>query len=124
MTINDIAQQITSEYDLPLHELKRKQYCGNPHLSMKVDFVKQCRDAGFSNIEIADYMDYRKSSVSELYGIAVAGEPRFKWQKVLHALKQGQAVSEDDFSHVSSHIPRIREEGYYPYRTPEGEYRL
>jgi len=123
MTLQQIAEQITDQYNLPVHELRRKEYNRSNLLNMKVDFVAKARQQGFTNKSVAEFMDYTEASASELYSIAMAGKDRYDWQKMLTRMLEGEAITKEDYAGVHTHADRIKEEGYNVFKPPEG-YRI
>lgn len=120
MTLQQIAQQVSTEYDLPIDELRIKEYCGDPHWSMKIDFVVKARHEGFSNSEIADFMDYSYTSVSDLYNAGMVGKDKFKYEKVLTLMQQDKAVSEEEFTGIRDHVKRLKEKGHHIFKSQNG----
>lgn len=123
MTIKQIAQSIAAEYGLPIHELKRKAYQDDNLYNMKLDFVEQARKNGYDNNQIADYMNYHPTTVSQLYNIATIDEPTYKWQRIAQALQQ-RPLTTDDFPTIGNYVKKLHEEGYNVYRTPDGVYKI
>lgn len=121
MTLQQIAEQISNEYGRPLSDLSKKHYSSNTNIhNMKVDFVVKARKEGFSNKQIADFMDYCYTSVSELYNIGMAGEDKFKYEQVLTLMQEGKAVSKDDFRCIRDHVRRLKNKGHHIFKSPQG----
>ena len=114
--MKQIAEQIAEEFDRPASDLKKKRYSKLTNIhEMKQEFVKRCRQGGYTNHEIADFMDYTPKSVSTMYSRAV-GQIKFKWMQVLDAMRDGGARPEDFDFMIRGHIKRIRKKGYHVYQ--------
>ena len=121
MTLQQIAQQVSEEYNREPSDLLLKHYSNKTNIhNMKIDFVVKAREEGFTNRAIANFMEYAESSTSELYTIGMAGENIYRYQELLSLLKEGKAVSRGEFKNVGQHAAKLRELGHNVFKSHEG----
>ena len=110
MTLQQIAQQVSEEYNREPSDLRKKRYSSRTNIhDMKKAFVKRCYQEHIPPGDIADFLDHTPCSVSRLIR-KTDFERDLKWHRIIERFRRKDTlhVKQDNYWW----IPKLRDKGY------------